>query len=1184
MAKKIKLDLSQFKASGVYTLEFDASENVILTSQTIRLVVGFSNKGPFNAPVFIPDITTSIAIFGDIDKTLESQGSYFQRSILTCLQTGPVFALNLLKLNDDVDSPTVDEVEYFGFSVATDEPNGINTSRLYSSYYNKERFWFADVYYFLATMSVVDQGRIFNLVNLGQSPMSIIVRKSSDALPPIQGYEIFAIDWYGANNVPSYVHPYDYISDWFIDVIAVSGQWTDYETLSEDPEYSQFFTRNGFIKDQLNNFLSQQNVNIITQVTGCLIPDFVDLNGNNQYIETLINNNTPSAGLFCAVDEEALDFLCQNTFKVDLVGHFLIDELTGERDLQDPKLNFLSYDQNLLQSYTYTQNWTGITGASGAASELDAGSLFTISGPTGLTSGVPAVSLQAFNPTATFGGLHFVATNSGVATGGVVQVVVISAGTGYTSTPTVSFIGGGASATGASATATITGVGVSEIVLTSFGTGYSAAPTISITGGGTAATGAAAVAVIQAGTSLTSAQKLNLKSFLTPSTINAPFIVGQVKIPAGLTGTVINQFTSGDLVKLKVAGVSEVAGNLLTTFTHPLDSAIFTSQGVTVRPTYDTVGITGNGVVNYHQQFGASDYLNIDVVDAITGGTSANTLIGQLSTSLYQNILYQEITDGDQLWLNPTGSSVYYLDTQLTVDRDQFNVSFVRAFDNIARINPAELEDYPNSNLFNPFLPPGAAVYTSDNIGLGVTAGKTAIVSTINSINQFLDVLLKIDSTSFNFAPDLAAGKIIAVGDLLVSTDLELCETVGANRQSRLTKVTAVAQTVTSGIVRVTTARPILYYAGSPIQVQKFKSIPQFTRSFDFVYLEGFTMRDGQRPNNTDARISEILDVMYNTNIAVTLAAKDVISFRYIIDTFSGQILPNSKFQLSKLAMMRQKALAFINAPSMAQFRESTDPRFTNAPTATNPYPSLEAQYIAEGGNLSLNPSYTFSLPTADLGASFAAFYTPYITIRENNRNVNVPPAAYVSNNFVRKFANGEPYNIIAGQKRGTISGGNIVGLEFDFSDQDRGFLEPFGLNPIIKKRGFGVVIFGNQTAFQTVNSAFGLVHVRDLLISVENDVEEILANYLFDFNEDSIRLEIKTLVDTYLDGVRAGGGIYAYQVIMDASNNTPAIIDQNIGIIDVIIEPARGIQKFINRITVTRTGGIAAGGFINFV
>jgi hypothetical protein len=208
----------------------------------------------------------------------------------------------------------------------------------------------------------------------------------------------------------------------------------------------------------------------------------------------------------------------------------------------------------------------------------------------------------------------------------------------------------------------------------------------------------------------------------------------------------------------------------------------------------------------------------------------------------------------------------------------------------------------------------------------------------------------------------------------------------------------------------------------------------------------------------------------------------------------------------------------------------------------------------------------------------------PYVTIRENNRNVNVPPSALVSNNFVRKFANGEPYAIIAGQKRGVLAGSTIVGVEYDFTDADRANLEPIGLNPIIRKRGVGVVIFGNGTAYQTVNSAFGLVHVRDLLISVETDVESILANYLFDFNEDSIRLEIKTLVDNYLDGVRAGGGIYAYKTVMDSSNNTPAIIDMNMGVIDIIIEPARGIQKFVNRITVTRTGGIASGGFINFV
>ena len=36
----ITLDLSQFKASGIYTLEFDASQSVTIDTQTTRLVVG----------------------------------------------------------------------------------------------------------------------------------------------------------------------------------------------------------------------------------------------------------------------------------------------------------------------------------------------------------------------------------------------------------------------------------------------------------------------------------------------------------------------------------------------------------------------------------------------------------------------------------------------------------------------------------------------------------------------------------------------------------------------------------------------------------------------------------------------------------------------------------------------------------------------------------------------------------------------------------------------------------------------------------------------------------------------------------------------------------------------------------------------------------------------------------------
>lgn len=1121
MASKIKIDYSQFKASGVYTLEFDASQNVILTSQTIRLVVGFSNIGPFNTPVYIPDASTMIAIFGDIDRSLENKGSFFHRSVFTCLSQGPVFALNLLRLNNDEASATPDEVTYKSFSLDTEQYNGEVTPRLYSSYYNKERFWFPDPEYFLATLSVSDQGKLFSLTNLGKSPVSVIVRKSTDSSFPLLGFNIFAIDWYGSNNVPSFMHPYDYISDYFIDVIAVSGDWTNYQDLSVDPKWNTYFTNNGFIKSQIDNFLANQDVNIVTSVTGCIIPDFVDLNGNNQYIQTLVNQNTPSTGLFCAIDEQAFDDICNSTYKIDLVGNHLIDELSGDRDLASPRIKFLSYDQVLTADYLYTQNVVGVTGATGFVSATGAtvyttgakvGTLFTLdTGVTGATSGVVYQSFATYNPNLYDGGLHYLQT----------------------------------SATGSTA-------------------GYFN----------------------------NASQKTSLKEFLSVTSSNdQKFILGVVQgYTGGLTGALINQFQEGSLVKLKVTGTKEVGNELRIFFSHPLDISYYRNQGITVQPTYNltsyNTGASGSNRPFYTDsyQFGNSDYLDIESVSTPSGVTGpgaplgvSNVLVGYNASDLYQDNKYNELVDGDIIWTSDDGSSLQYIGFQPTVDKDQFNLVYTRAFSNVSR---------NNSTIINIATFGGGATpsYASDNIGLPVADQKIDIISQVGGISEYVDVT-QINPTTFNVVEDANGNVPFSVGDLVVSTDLDICVPDSGNQQRRLAKITTVASTTTSGTYRVVCARPVFYYSGvSSERVQKFKSIAEFTTSFDFTYLSGFTMTDYHRPNGTDARISEILDVMFDTNIAKTLAAKDIISFRYIVDTFSGQILPNSKYQLSLLAKNRQQSMALINAPSIAQFRNSTDPRFTDAPTSTNPYPALQTRYIADGGNLSLNPSYTFTLPTEDDGSKFCGFFSPYITIRESNRNINVPPAAFVSNNYVRKFSAGEPYSIVAGQKRGVLSGGSIVGVEYDFTDEDRGNLEPFGINPIIKRTGVGVVIFGNQTAYQTVNSAFNLLHVRDLLISVETDVQTILSNYLFDFNEDSIRLEIKTLVDNYLDGVQSGGGIYAYQTIMDTSNNTPAIIDMNMGVIDVIIEPARGIQKFINRITVTRTGGIASGGFVQFV
>jgi hypothetical protein len=1132
MAKQVKLDLSVFKASGVYTLEFDASENIIINPQTIRLVVGYSNIGPFNTPVFCPDVATFQAVFGGIDRSLEKKGSFFHRSSITCLQSGPIFAISLRLLNNTVDlvsgdpnyAAGADVARYVAFSVDTEEHNGVNATggysdpltnqdKLLSSYYNKEKFWFPDTDYVIATQDKAgaqpDNKKLFSIVNLGTNPVSIIVRKSLDSRSPIKGFDVTAGEYFGADNTPHYVNPYDYVSDWFIDVIAINGNWTDYQALSTDPVYSAYFTTKGFIKSKIDDFLALNTVNIALTATGTIIPNFLDKNGTLRYIQTLINNSTAQTGLFCAVNEEALDNIDVNTSIIDLVGHHLIDEVGADSDLTAPqKLNFLSYSQNLFADYTHSKNVGNAPGLGGAELQ-DKG----ISPNTGND-----ILLE---------------------TGTVLQDTLFNA------------------------------TGSTGILVTSFDT-YTDASVSRDAGSVYLQT-----KFINAGTH--DLQLTTLENFLdiNSNSLGDKWILGKVKsnIPtAGYLG-----FYVGDLVKIRVSSYKYVIDGSLPTATksqlrmllsHPL---IGTNSATTyVEPWYE---VTSSSADAY--QFGIPDYFDRD--DLSTSLAGNDTLLAYENSPIYLDWKKGNIGDGDIDWTTDNGSGLQYLKFEKSVDRDSFSVLTIKAYQDEALLTQERITDWGLTYVSS--LPAGANGTSGDSFN---------IVSTAGNISDYVNITSQLAPNVIEMTTAEATASGIKVGDLLVSTDLQLyTHSTTTNTQSRLTRVLEVKRVATPTVgvytIQVKTERPIKLFPGTTTRVWKYKSVEEFTTSFDFKYLPGSDIKAASKPDGTDIRLNAILDVMTNTNIARTLADTDIITFRYIIDTFDGGVTPNSKYQLTRLAKNRQKCMAICNVPSMKKFYESVDPRFTSNPTATDPAPILQAQYISTGGNLSLNPSYTYSLPDEDLGAKFGGFFAPFLTLRENGKNIQVPPAAYVSNNFIRKFVTGEPYSIVAGIKRGILSDPGLTGLEYDFDIQDREYLEPFGINPIIRKRGVGVVIYGNQTGYQRTNTAFNNLHVRDLLITLETAIEEILGNYVFDFNEDSVRLEIKTLVDNFLTGVRSVGGIYNYMTIMDSSNNTPAIIDQNLGIIDIIIEPARGIHKFINRMTVTRTGGISGGGFIQF-
>jgi phage tail sheath protein FI len=146
----------------------------------------------------------------------------------------------------------------------------------------------------------------------------------------------------------------------------------------------------------------------------------------------------------------------------------------------------------------------------------------------------------------------------------------------------------------------------------------------------------------------------------------------------------------------------------------------------------------------------------------------------------------------------------------------------------------------------------------------------------------------------------------------------------------------------------------------------------------------------------------------------------------------------------------------------------------------------------------------------------------------------------------------------------------------------DRDSLEPFGYNSIIQRPATGqIMIYCNTTAYQDVKSDFNSLHVRELLNTIELQVEEVLKQYVFDFNNPITRLNIINSITPILETIKDAGALDKYELVMDETNNTPNIIADGFGIIDIGVWVTGALTKIIDRITVNKNSGVSSGGFV---
>lgn len=340
-------------------------------------------------------------------------------------------------------------------------------------------------------------------------------------------------------------------------------------------------------------------------------------------------------------------------------------------------------------------------------------------------------------------------------------------------------------------------------------------------------------------------------------------------------------------------------------------------------------------------------------------------------------------------------------------------------------------------------------------------------------------------------------------------------------------------------------------------------------------YLEGYVYKN-YKPEGTDMTskinwhkfiLSALTDYK---GLRTGLLNKSDIDYRYIVDTFESYVESSLKKVLSFLAKEKQSAFAILNFPSIKTFVKCPYSSYTDAKGVFN------VDYIVKGFNKKKPAGVKFSLPEDSEGASFCAFYTP-LKFSDGYIDTIIPSAALVSNLFMEKYKSRQPYYIIAGPNYGNIRANGLVGPDYNYSQDELQLIEPFGVNCMIYRPGFGTFINANQTAKQTPVSALSKVNVRELVIYIQDEIEKVLQAYQWEFNNPTTRNAIKTKADLICSRVAANGGIQAFLNVMDESNNTPDIIDNEMAVLSTHIEPGMGCGKMVQELTLYRTGGMSA-------
>ena len=230
-----------------------------------------------------------------------------------------------------------------------------------------------------------------------------------------------------------------------------------------------------------------------------------------------------------------------------------------------------------------------------------------------------------------------------------------------------------------------------------------------------------------------------------------------------------------------------------------------------------------------------------------------------------------------------------------------------------------------------------------------------------------------------------------------------------------------------------------------------------------------------------------------------------------------------------------------------------------------------DAFYIADFTNY--DATITEATEQANsVDSNYVGTYYPWLKTIDSNTNklTTVPPSTLLPAVYASSDRLSAEWFAPAGLNRGGIIGAVSVLNRLTHSERDT--LYENKVNPIAAFPGQGIVAFGQKT-LQDKASALDRINVRRLLITVKKFIASTSRYLVFEQNTAETRNRFINTVTPYLEGIQQRQGLYAFNVVMDSSNNTPDVIDRNILAGAIFLQPAKTAEFIVIDFNILPTG-----------